>query len=83
MIVCDLCGRAIECIQVVIDSREHDICRECWNPLSEKLAGKGRAVRPRRETVVIPPLTTKPEPETPRPNPGEPPKIWGHASRPQ
>ena len=83
MIVCDLCGKAKECVQVEIAGKEHDICRECWNPIAEKLAGKGRPVR-KRETVYLPPLVTKPEPEDPpKPKPGEPPKIWGSAGRTQ
>jgi ribosome-binding protein aMBF1 (putative translation factor) len=83
MVICDLCGQPKNCIQVEIAAKEHDVCRDCWDPIAEKLAGKGRPVR-RREPVFLPPLTTKPspEPETPRPNPGEPPKIWGGADPP-
>ena len=84
MILCDLCGQAKECFQREIEGKEYDICHECWNPLAEKLAGKGRTKRD-RETVYLPPVViTKPEPEEPKqPRPGEPPKIWGRTDRPQ
>jgi len=83
MIICDLCGKPKDCLQIEIGAKEHDICRDCWKPIAEKLAGKGRPVR-KRETVFLPPLTTRPEPEAPsKPAPGEPPKIWGRAHRPQ
>ena len=75
MILCDLCGQSKECLQKEIDGKEYDICAECWNPLAEKLKGKGRKKR-QRETVLIPPLTKEPEQPEPQP-PGGPPKIWG------
>jgi hypothetical protein len=82
MILCDLCGQARECAAREIEGRKYDICAECWNPLAEKLKGKGR-VRKEREVVFLPPLTKEPEPKEPKPVPGEPPKIWGGAGRPQ
>jgi len=81
MIVCDLCGQAKECLQKEIEGKEHDICAECWNPLAEKLAGKGRK-RKEREVVFLPSITPEPKPEEPKPAP-EPPKIWGSVGRPQ
>ena len=82
MIICDLCGQAKQCVQKQIEGREYDICSECWKPLAEKLQGKGR-VKKERETVFLPPLTKEPEQPDPKPIPGEPPKIWGRAGRPQ
>ena len=78
MILCDLCGQAKECLQKEIDSREFDICADCWRPLEEKLKGKGR-VKKTREMIFLPPRTApaperEPEPKTP---PGLPPKIFG------
>jgi len=81
MILCDLCGQANECQQKEIEHKEYDICSECWNPLAEKLRGKGRTKK-EREVVFLPPLTNEPERE-PKPVPGEPPKIWGGVGRPQ
>lgn len=83
MIICDLCGKTRECLQKEIDGKEYDICAECWDPLSEKLKGKGR-IKKSRETVFLPPLTVKEkEDEEQKPVPGEPPKIWGSVHRPQ
>jgi len=82
MILCDLCGQTQECMPRHIEGKEYDICAECWNPLEEKLKGKGR-VKKRREMVLLPPLTTEPEPPPLKPGPLEPPKIWGEADRPQ
>jgi len=76
MIVCDLCGRATLCLPKEIEGKEYDVCAECWNPLAEKLKGKGR-VKQERETVFLPPLRTEPNPPESKPLPGEPPKIWG------
>ena len=77
MIVCDLCGQPTDCLQKEIEGKEYDICAACWNPIAEKLAGKGRAKR-KPETVFLPPMPEpKPETEQPEPHPGEPPKIWG------
>ena len=56
MIFCDLCGQAKECLQKEIEGKEYDICAECWNPLAEKLKGKGREKK-EREMVFLPPLT--------------------------
>jgi hypothetical protein len=83
MVLCDLCGQAKECQQREIEGKQYDICLDCWNPLAEKLKGKGR-VKKERETVFLPPLPTVPEPEheEPKPKPGEPPKIWGGGARP-
>jgi len=47
MILCDLCGQAKDCSQKEIESKEYDICADCWNPLAEKLKGKGRLKRKR------------------------------------
>jgi hypothetical protein len=82
MILCDLCGQSKECLQKEIDSKEYDICSDCWNPLAEKLKGKGRAHKS-REIVLLPPprVVTKREDDEPKPLPGEPPKIWGAAVR--
>ncbi|HXP86170.1 MAG TPA: hypothetical protein VN841_15705 [Bryobacteraceae bacterium] len=80
MIVCDLCGQANECRQREIEGKEYDICSSCWSPLAEKLKGKGRAKR-HRETVFLPPLPKQPEPQEPKPLPGEPPKIWSGVGR--
>jgi len=76
MILCDMCGEAKECVQKAIEGREYDICTECWNPLAEKLKGKGR-IKKEREMVFLPAPTAEPEPQPSAPNPGEPPKIWG------
>ena len=75
MILCDLCGQTKDCAQHEIDGREYDICAECWNPLAERLKGKGR-VKKEREMVLLPPLQKDPE-APPKPMPGGPPKIWG------
>jgi len=81
VIVCDLCGRARECLQKEIDAREYDICAECWAPLAEKLLGKGRA---KKETILLPqPRVVKErEGEEPKPRRGEPPKIWCRTGTP-
>ena len=78
MILCDLCGEAKDCVPKEIDGKEYDVCGECWQPLAEKLKGKGRRKR-KREAVLMPPLTKEPERQEPK-RPAEPPKIWG-ASR--
>jgi ribosome-binding protein aMBF1 (putative translation factor) len=76
MITCDLCGKAKECLQKEIDSKEYDICSECWDALAQRLKGKGR-VKP-REMVLLPTRTLKEqEEEMPQPLPGEPPVIQG------
>jgi hypothetical protein len=80
MILCDLCGQAKECSQREIDGNEYDICSDCWNPLAEKLKGKGRVKR-KRETVFVPPLQKEPESPESKPVPGEPPKISCRADR--
>jgi hypothetical protein len=41
MNLCDLCGHAKECTPRQIEGKEYDISAECWNPLAEKLKGKG------------------------------------------
>ena len=81
MILCDLCGQARECLQKEIEGKEYDICAECWNPVAEKLKGKGRKIK-ERETVFLPPLTKEPETHEAKPVPGEPPKIWGRGGLP-
>jgi hypothetical protein len=77
MIICDLCGKAEDCLQKEIDGKEYDICSECWNQLAQKLRGKGRVVN--RETVFLPPpeVIKEREDDDPGPLPGELPKIWG------
>jgi ribosome-binding protein aMBF1 (putative translation factor) len=77
MIICDLCGEQKECLQRDIEGKEYDICSECWNPLAQKLKGKGRK---KHETVFLPPPKIE-EPEEPEPLPGEPPKIFGISDR--
>lgn len=75
MIICDLCGEAKECLQKEIDGKQYDICAECWNPLAQKLKGKGRIKH--RETVFLPPpRIQETKEENPEP-PGGLPKIWG------
>jgi hypothetical protein len=81
MITCHLCSEAKDCLQKEIEGKEYDICSECWNPLAQKLKGKGRAKN--RETVFLPPPGAFTEQEDePKPLPGEPPKIWGAVNRP-
>jgi ribosome-binding protein aMBF1 (putative translation factor) len=74
MITCDLCGEAKDCLQKEIEGKEYDICSQCWNPLAQKLKGKGRAIN--RETVFLPPPREVKEQEDEE-RPGEPPTIWG------
>jgi len=83
MILCDLCNKAKDCLPRDIEGKVYDICFDCWNPLAEKLKGKGRAKKREREVVFLPP--TKQEPEAPelKPLPGEPPKILCGFDRPQ
>jgi hypothetical protein len=80
MIICDLCGEARDCLQKEIEGKEYDICSECWNPLAQKLKGKGRAIN--REIVLLPPPRAVKEQEDEDPQPGEPPKIWGAVQLP-
>jgi hypothetical protein len=82
MIICDLCGEARDCLHKEIEGREYDICSECWNPLAQKLRGKGRLRN--RETVFLPPprVIKEREHEEPEALPGEPPKIWGVVEKP-
>ena len=80
MIVCDLCGAAKDCLRKEIEGKEYDICSKCWNPLAQKLRGKGRVKNP--ETVLLPPPRVLKEREDEEPLPGEPPKIWGTVERP-
>ena len=81
MIVCDLCGEVKDCLQKEIDAKEYDICAQCWEPLAQKLRGKGRTVN--REIVLLPPPRAAKEgqDEPAEPLPGEAPKIWGAANR--
>jgi hypothetical protein len=79
MIICDLCGKARDCLQKEIEGKEYDICSECWNPLAQKLRGKGRGIS--REIVLLPPPRAVKEQEDEEP-PGEPPKIWGAVQHP-
>jgi len=78
MVLCDLCGQPKKCSPKHIEGKEYDICSQCWNPIAEKLKGKGRKIE-ERETVFLPPLVKEPAPPEPKPAPGEPPKIWGAA----
>lgn len=80
MIICDLCGEAKDCLRKEIEGREYDICSECWNPLAQKLRGKGRVKN--EETVFLPRPRVIKEREDEEPLPGEPPKIWGAVDRP-
>lgn len=76
MITCDLCGKAKDCLRKEIDGKEYDICYECWNPLAQKLEGKGREKR--CETVFLPPRPIRErEEEEPKQIPREPPIIQG------
>jgi hypothetical protein len=77
MIICDVCGKAKDCLLKEIESKEYDICSDCWNPFAQKLRGKGRMKN--RETVFLPPprVIEQRGDEEPEPPPGEPPKIWG------
>jgi uncharacterized membrane protein YphA (DoxX/SURF4 family) len=65
-----------------IAGKEYDICLECWNPLAQKLRGRGRVKN--RETVFLPAprINKEREDKEPGPLPGEPPKIWGAVERP-
>jgi ribosome-binding protein aMBF1 (putative translation factor) len=79
MITCDLCGKAKDCLQKEIDGKEYDVCRECWNPLAQKLKGKGRDKR-YREMVLLPPrLAPEQEEKEPELPPRKPPIIQGDA----
>ncbi len=82
MIICDLCDATKDCLQKEIEGKEYDICAECWNPLAQKLRGKGRVKE--RETVFLPSprVITEREDEERNPLPGEPPKIWGAVDTP-
>jgi len=80
MILCDLCGKEKQCRPREIEGKEYDICSDCWNPLAQKLKGKGREKKD-REMVFLPPVTQAPEPKEAKPIPGEPPKIWGGAGK--
>jgi ribosome-binding protein aMBF1 (putative translation factor) len=78
MITCDLCGKTKDCLKKEIDGKEYDICPECWDPLAQKLKGKGREKF--HEMVLLPPRTFKKrEEEEPKPHvlPGGPPVIQG------
>ena len=72
MIICDLCGAEKECLPKEIEGREYDICTRCWEPIEEKLKGKGRA-RNKPAPVYVP--ATIPEPAEPPFRHGLPPKI--------
>jgi hypothetical protein len=82
MIICDLCGEAKICLQKEIEGKEYDICSECWNPLAQRLMGKGQTKD--RDTVFLPPpgAFKEREDEEPKALPGEPPEIWGAVDRP-
>ena len=74
MTICDLCGKANECLQKEIKGREYDICPECWNPLAQRLQGKGRVKNP--ITVFLPQPRRVREDDEPEP-PDNLPKSWG------
>jgi len=78
VIICDLCGEAKDCLHKEIEGKQYDICSDCWNPLAQRLEGKGRAKK--QEIVFLPPIKER-EDEDPEPLPGEPPKIWGAGNR--
>jgi hypothetical protein len=82
MVLCDLCGEAKLCRPRQIVGKEYDICAACWKPLAARLKGKGREIR-ERETVFLPPppVIQEPEPKEIKPVPGQPPKIWGRATK--
>jgi len=61
---CDLCGETMKCLQKEIDGKEYEICADCWNPLAEKLSGKGR-VKKSRESVLLPPPRVKEKDDEP------------------
>ena len=79
MIICDLCGEAKDCLQKEIEGKEYDICTECWEPLAQKLRGKGRK---KHETVFLPPPRVVKEQEDEEWPPRKPPKIFGSLIRP-
>lgn len=82
MILCDLCGEPRLCLPRQIEGKEYDICADCWKPLAAKLKGKGREVK-EQEMVFLPPVPAPEPAKETKPAPGEPPKIWGRAARPQ
>ena len=53
MIVCDLCGETKACLPKEIEGKEYDICAECWEPLAQRLKGKGRMKK--HDIVFLPP----------------------------
>jgi len=72
---CNICEENKECLRKEIDGKEYDLCAECWDALSEKLRGKGRAIK-QRETVSLPSPEVHKKEESEKPFPGEIPKIW-------
>jgi ribosome-binding protein aMBF1 (putative translation factor) len=78
VIICDLCAQTKDCLQKEIEGKEYDVCSQCWNPIAEKLKGKGR-LKKNQETVLLPPSRVGEEREEapPNPHPGGTPKIWG------
>jgi hypothetical protein len=82
MITCDLCDKVKVCLRKEIEGKEYDICSECWNPLAQRLRGKGRVKN--QVTVFLPPPRAfkEREDEEPKPLPGDPPKILGAVDRP-
>lgn len=80
--ICALCDQARTCFKRQIEGKDYKICSECWNPLAEKLKGKGRE-KMEREMVFLPPLTIKERgDEEPKPLPGGAPKIWARTHIP-
>jgi len=75
MITCDLCGKAKDCQQKEIEGKEYDICSECWDPIAQRLKGKGREKH--RGIVLLPPRPEEQVEEEPQQLPGEPPVIQG------
>ena len=78
MIICDLCGETKECLQKEIEGKQYDICLECWNPLAQRLKGKGRT-RGQQTVILPPPRELEDRPES---MPGPLPKIWGEKEAP-
>jgi hypothetical protein len=82
MIICDLCGEQKRCRPRQLEGKEYDLCSDCWNPLAQKLKGKGRAPKERETVFLPPPVIQAPEPAKEiKPVPGEPPKIWSRAGK--
>ncbi len=71
---CDLCNQLKDCFPKQIEGRVYDICADCWAPLQEKLAGKGRPAED-RTTLFLTSENRQKVPENKEPFPGQPPDI--------